>query len=42
MQAIHYAAAGGHKELIISLIDQFGINPFEEANVKLSMTIYNT
>ena len=33
MQAIHHAAVGGHVELVILLIEQFGVSPQEKADV---------
>ncbi len=33
MQAIHHAAIGGHVELVVSLIEQFGVDPQEKAEV---------
>ncbi len=33
MQAIHQAALGGHVELVVSLIEQFGVDPQEKAEV---------
>lgn len=30
MQAIHYAAASGHMQVLNLLIDQFGIDPQEK------------
>ena len=33
MQPIHYAAANGRAELLILLIDKFGVDPHEKADV---------
>jgi len=33
MQAIHHAAVGGHVELVVLLIEQFGVSPQEKADV---------
>ena len=33
MQPIHYAAANGHAELLILLIEKFGVDPQEKAEV---------
>ena len=48
MQAIHLAADKGHPELMISLIDKFGIQPQEKADeaslysIECSNTTYST
>ena len=36
MQAIHHAAIGGHVELVVLLIEQFGVSPQEKADVRKS------
>ena len=36
MQAIHHAAIGGHVELVVLLIEQFGVSPQEKADVSKS------
>ena len=36
MQAIHHAAIGGHVELLVLLIEQFGVSPQEKADVRKS------
>ena len=35
MQAIHHAAASGHTQLMVMLIEQFGVTPQEKADVCL-------
>jgi len=36
MQAIHNAAVNGHGELMVLLIEQFGVDPQEKAEVTKS------
>ena len=33
-QAIHFAASNGHAELVISLINNFEVEPQEKSNVR--------
>ena len=43
MQAVHYAAASGHLEVLNLLIDRFGIDPQEketEVSVRMSIGYY--
>jgi len=36
MQAIHNAAVSGHADLMVLLIEQFGVDPQEKADVTKS------
>lgn len=38
MQVIHWAVANGHAELVISLIDHFGVDPQEMDTVVRAIT----
>lgn len=41
MQPIHYAAANGHAELLILLIEKFGVDPQEKAEVVIMQASWN-